>query len=183
MIFTLVLNENTITPDGWTLSDDHQTLKPKNSPLELKNGQDYDIVTSRIARVLHYRVIVPYESVDPFGAPKLKKEHFTISQEEAESLFPGLCNSKTYRQFTTNHHVLHDLICRQEERLDELQSKVEKSKVEKLVPESVRVSYNVLAGRMDLFADGRRAHFVITDYPRETDFYDAITKEVDKWSL
>lgn len=84
----------------------------------------------------------------------------------------------SYRQFTTNHHVLHDLICRQEERLDELQSKVEK-----LVPESVRVSYNVLAGRMDLFADGRRAHFVITDYPRETDFYDAITKEVDKWSL
>lgn len=178
MIFTLVLNENTITPDGWTLSDDRQTLSPKNSLLKLQNGRDYDIVTSRIARVLHYRIVVPYESVDPFGAPKLKKEHFTISQEEAESLFPGLCNSKTYRQFTTNHHVLHDLICRQEERLDELQSKVEK-----LVPESVRVSYNVIAGRMDLFADGRRAHFVITDYPRETDFYDAITKEVDKWSL
>ena len=179
MKFTLVLDETiSLIPDGWILSENCQILKPKNSPLELKNGQDYDIVTSRIARVLHYRVIVPYESVDPFGAPKLKKEHFTISQEEAESLFPGLCNSKTYRQFTTNHHVLHDLICRQEERLDELQSKVEK-----LVPESVRVSYNVLAGRMDLFADGRRAHFVITDYLRETDFYDAITKEVDKWSL
>lgn len=178
MIFTLVLNENTIIPDGWTLSDDQQTLKPKNSPLELKNGQDYDIVTSRIARVLHYRVIVPYESIDPFGAPKLKKEHFTISQEEAESLFPGLCNSKTYRQFTTNHHALHDLIRRQEERLDELQGKVEA-----LVPETVRVSYNVLAGRVDLFADGYRAHFVITDYPRETDFYNAITKEVGRWSL
>lgn len=178
MIFTLVLNENTIIPDGWALSDGHQTLKPKNSPLELKNGQDYDIVTSRIARVLHYRVIVPYESVDPFGAPKLKKEHFTISQEEAESLFPGLCNSKTYRQFTTNHHVLHDLIRRQEERLDELQGKVEA-----LVPETVRVSYNVLAGRVDLFANEHRAHFIITDYPRETDFYDAITKEVETWSL
>lgn len=178
MIFTLVLNENTITPDGWTLSDDHQTLKPKNSPLELQNGQDYDIVTSRIARVLHYRIIVPYESVDPFGAPKLKKEHFTISQEEAESLFPGLCNSKTYRQFTTNHHVLHDLIRRQEERLGELQSKVEA-----LVPETVRVSYNVLAGRINLFDGKHRALFVIADYPRETDFYDAITKEVALWSL
>lgn len=178
MIFTLVLNENTTAPDGWTLSDDHQTLKPKNSPLELKNGQDYDIVTSRIARVLHYRIIVPYESVDPFGAPKLKKEHFTISQEEAESLFPGLCNSKTYRHFTTNHNVLHDLIRRQEERLDELQTKVED-----LVPETVRVSYNVIAGRMDLFADEHRAHFVITDYPREADFYDAITREVASRSL
>lgn len=178
MIFTLVLNENTITPDGWTLSDDYQTLKPKNSPLKLQNGYDYDIVTSRIARVLHYRVIVPYESVNPFGAPKLKKEHFTISQEEAENLFPGLTNSKTYRQFTTNHHVLHDLIRRQEERLDEIQAKIEE-----LVPENVRVSYNVLAGRVDLFADGRRAHFVITDYPCEKDFYDAITKEVETWSL
>jgi hypothetical protein len=178
MIFTLVLNENTIIPDGWTLSDNQQTLSPKSSPLKLQNGQGYDIVTSRIARVLHYRVIVPYESVDPFGAPKLKKEHFTISQEEAESLFPGLCNSKTYRQFTTNHHVLHDLIRRQEERLDELQSKVEA-----LVPKSVRVTYNVLAGRIDLFAIGHRAHFVITDYPREKDFYDAITKEVSTWSL
>lgn len=178
MIFTLVLSENTIIPDGWTLSDDHQTLKPKNGPLKLQNGRDYDIVTSRIARVLHYRIVVPYESVDPFGAPKLKKEHFTISQEEAESLFPGLTNSKTYRQFTTNHHVLHDLIRRQEERLDELQGKVET-----LVPENVHVTYNVLAGRIDLFADGRRAHFVITDYPCEKDFYDAITKEVGTWSL
>ena len=178
MKFTLVLDEDTLIPDGWTLSDDHQTLKPKNSPLELQNGQDYDIVTSRIARILHYRVIVPYESVDPFGAPKLKKEHFTISQEEAESLFPGLCNSKTYRQFTTNHHVLHNLIRRQEERLDELQAEVEA-----LVPESVRVSHNVLAGRVDLFANEHRAHFVITDYPREADFYNAIIKEVETWSL
>lgn len=178
MIFTLVLNENTIVPDGWTLADDHQTLKPKNSPLKLQNGHDYDIVTSRIARVLHYRVIVPYESVDPFGAPKLKKEHFTISQEEAESLFPGLCNSKTYRHFTTNHHVLHDLIRRQEERLDELQADVEK-----LVPENVRVTHNVIAGRIDLYADEHHAHFEPVDYPREKDFYDAITKEVDSWSL
>lgn len=179
MKFTLVLDETiSLIPDGWKLSENCQTLIPKNSPLKLQNGQNYDIVTSRIARVLHYRIIVPYESVDPFGAPKLKKEHFTISQEEAESLFPGLCNSKTYRQFTTNHHTLHDLIRRQEERLDELQAEVEK-----LVPKSVRVSYNVLAGRMDLFANERRAHFVITDYPRETDFYDAIAKEVSTWSL
>lgn len=179
MKFTLVLDETiSLIPDGWTLSENCQILKPENSSLELKNGQDYDIVTSRIARVLHYRVVVPYEGLDPFGAPKVKKEHFLITQEEAESLFPGLRNSKTYRAFTTNHHVLHDLIRRQEERLDELQSKVET-----LVPESVRVSYNVLAGRMDLFANEHRAHFVVTDYPRETDFYDAITKEVSAWSL
>ena len=178
MIFTLVLNENTIIPDGWTLSDDHRTLKPKNSPLELKNGQDYDIVTSRIARVLHYRVIVPYESVDPFGAPKLKKEHFTISQEEAENLFPGLNNSKTYRQFTTNHHVLHDLIRRQEERLEGIQKEVEA-----LVSKDIRVTHNVIAGRIDLYTDDHHAHFEPVDYPREKDFYDAITKEVETWSL
>lgn len=178
MKFTLVLDEDTLIPNGWELSNNLQTFKPENSSLELKNGQDYDVVTTRIARVLHYRVVVPYEGLDPFGAPKIKKEHFLISQEEAESLFPGLCNSKTYRQFTTNHHVLHDLIRKQEERLDELQGNVET-----LVPKSVRVSYNVLAGRVDLFANEHRAHFVITDYPRETDFYDAITKEVDKWSL
>ena len=178
MIFTLVLNENTIIPDGWTLSDDQQTLKPKNSPLELKNGQDYDIVTSRIARVLHYRVIVPYEGLDPFGAPKVKKEHFLITQEEAESLFPGLRNSKTYRAFTVNHHVLHDLISKQEERLEGIQKEVEA-----LVSKDIRVTHNVIAGRIDLYTDNHHAHFEPVDYPRETDFYDAITEEVDEWSL
>ena len=178
MIFTLVLNENTITPDGWTLSEDHQTLKPENSPLKLQNGRDYDVVTSRIARVPHYRIAVPYESVDHFGGPKLKKEHFLVSQEEAERLFPGLTNSKTYRLVATNHHTLHDLIDKQEERLEIIQADVEK-----IVPEDVRVTYNAIAGRIDIFAVGHRAHFVITDYPREKDFYDAITKEVGSWSI
>lgn len=179
MKFTLVLDEAiSLIPDGWTLSENCQILKPENSSLELKNGHDYDIVTTRIARVLHYRVIVPYEGLDPFGAPKIKKEHFLITQEEAESLFPGLRNSKTYRTFTVNHHVLHDLINKQEERLEGLQKEVQA-----LVPKNVRVTHNVIAGRIDLHAEGHHAHFEPVDYPREKDFYDAITKEVGSWSL
>lgn len=178
MRFTLVLDEDTLIPDGWELSNNLQTFKPENSPVELKNGQDYDVVTTRIERVLHYRVVVPYEGLDPFGAPKVKKEHFLITQEEAESLFPGLRNSKDYRAFTVNYHVLHDLISKQEERLKVLQKEVEA-----LVPKDVHVTYDVLAGHITLVAEGYHAHFEPVDYPREKDFYDAITKEVASWSL
>lgn len=179
MKFTLVLDETiNLIPDGWTFSENCQILKPENSSLQLKNGQDYDVVSTRIARVLHYRVVVPYEGLDPFGAPKVKKEHFLITQEEAESLFPGLRNGKTYRAFTVNHHVLHDLISKQEERLKVLQKEVEA-----LVPKDVHVTYDVLAGHITLIAEGYHAHFEPVDYPREKDFYGAITKEVDSWSL
>lgn len=178
MRFTLVLDEDTLIPDGWELSNNLQTFKPKNSSLQLKNGQDYDVVTTRIERVLHYRVGVPYEGLDPFGAPKLKKEHFLITQEEAESLFPGLRNSKDYRTFTVNHHVLHDFINKQEERLEAIQKEIEA-----LVPKDVRVTHNVFAGRIDLYAESHHAHFEPVDYPREKDFYSAIVKEVESWSL